>query len=69
MIYTGEYTSSKRTLEQYLEVLAYLTPSKWASTGTIKRNKRELPQDLLALGLRTVHSSKFVFAEPCTAVS
>ncbi|KRY52758.1 hypothetical protein T03_14981 [Trichinella britovi] len=39
------------------------------STGTIKRNKPELPQDLLALGLRTVHSSKFVFAEPCTAVS
>ncbi|KRX18752.1 hypothetical protein T07_6418 [Trichinella nelsoni] len=59
MIYTDEYTSSKRTLEQYLE----------ESTGTIKRNKPELPQDLLVLGLRSVHSSKFVFTEPCTAVS
>ncbi|KRZ02803.1 hypothetical protein T11_16299 [Trichinella zimbabwensis] len=36
---------------------------------TIKKNKPELPQEVLELRGRAVHSSKFEFTEQCTVVS
>ncbi|KRZ73173.1 PiggyBac transposable element-derived protein 4 [Trichinella papuae] len=51
------------------ELAMQLLKKKLTILGTIKKNKPELPQELLELRGRAVHSSKFVFTEQCTVVS
>ncbi|KAK6320045.1 hypothetical protein J4Q44_G00091520 [Coregonus suidteri] len=46
-----------------------LQKRKLTMVGTIRKNKPELPSELLKMQGRTVHSSKFAFSENATVVS
>ncbi|KRX77523.1 PiggyBac transposable element-derived protein 4 [Trichinella sp. T6] len=50
------------------ELAMKLFKKKLTILGIIKKNKPALPQDVLALRRRAVHSSKFVLIEECTVV-
>ncbi|KRZ12308.1 PiggyBac transposable element-derived protein 4 [Trichinella zimbabwensis] len=76
-IYTGKHASAglkgnNVTCDNFFtshELAVQLLKKKLTILGTIKKNKPVLPQELLEVGGRAVHSSKFVFTEQCTAVS
>ncbi|KRZ12632.1 PiggyBac transposable element-derived protein 4 [Trichinella zimbabwensis] len=51
------------------ELAMQLLKKKLTILGTIKKNKPELPQEVLESRGRAVHSLKFVFTEQCTVVS